>query len=94
MSVDKIFIILDKIAYQMHKLKKYPMSQEDICDIIKQYNEDFDSEVDYVDFIDVLLKSRVFVKDGAKYAFAERNYLAYFIAREIKRRCIEEQDYE
>lgn len=94
LSVDKILIILDKIAYQMHVTKNYPMSQDDICTVIKQYNEDFDSEVDYVDFIGILLKSRIFAKDGLKYAFTERNYLAYFVAREIKRRCLEEQDYE
>lgn len=94
LSVDKILIILDKIAYQMHVKKKYPMLQDDICSVIRQYNEDFDSEVDYVDFINILLKSRIFTKDGFKYTFAERNYLAYFVAREIKRRCLEEQDYE
>ncbi len=94
MSVDKILIILDKIAYQMHKTKRHPMSQEEICAAIKQYNEEFDSEVNYLDFIDILLKSRILVKDGSKYSFAERNYLAYFIAREIKRRCLEEQDYQ
>lgn len=93
-SVDKILIILDKIAYQMHVAKNYPMSQDDIYAVIKQYNDDFDSEVDYVDFIEILLKSRIFEKDGVKYAFTERNYLAYFVAREIKRRCLEEQDYE
>ena len=93
MSVDKILIILDKIAYEMHIKKQHPMSQEDICDVIKKYNEDFDSEVDFVDFLNVLLESRIFTKNGAKYAFAERNYLAYFVAREIKRRCLEEQDY-
>lgn len=94
LSVDKILIILDKIAYRMHVKKKYPMLQEDICSVIGKYNEDFDSEVDYVDFINILLKSRIFTKDGSKYAFTERNYLAYFVAREIKRRCLEEQDYK
>lgn len=93
MSVDKILIILDKIAYRMHTEKKYPMHQDDICAVIRQYNEDFDSDVDYVDFLSILLNSRVFTKDGASYTFAERNYLAYFVAREIKRRCLEEQDY-
>lgn len=93
-SVDKILIILDKIAYKMHVTKRYPMSQDDICTVIKQYNEDFDSEVDYIDFVGILLKSRILIKDGLKYAFTERNYLAYFVAREIKRRCLEEQDYE
>lgn len=93
-TVDKILIILDKIAYQMHVTKNYPMIQDDIYMVIKKYNEDFDSEVDYADFISILLKSRIFTKDGTKYAFSERNYLAYFVAREIKRRCLEEQDYK
>lgn len=92
-NVDKILIVLDKIAYTMHCNKNYPMNQGDICGVIAQYNEDFDSEIDFVEFLDILLNSRILVKNKTQYYFQEKNYLAYFVAREIKRRCIEEQDY-
>ena len=93
MSVDKILIIMDKIAYGMHCNKKYPMSQTEICEIIDKYNDEFDSEVDYVDFVDILTKANILMKNNTKYYFAEKNYLAYFVAREIKRKCLEEQDF-
>ena len=93
MSVDKILIILDKIAYQMHTQKIYPMDQDKIFEVVKKYNEDFDSKVDYADFLNILIKSKVFDKVETKYFFCEKNYLAYFVAREIKRKCLEEQDY-
>lgn len=92
-SVDKILIIMDKIAYAMHCGKNYPMNQSDICGIIDQYNEEFDSEVDYAEFLNILLGSKIFIKNQTDYYFAEKNYLAYFVAREIKRRCLEEHDY-
>lgn len=92
-SVDKILIVMDKIAYGMHCNKKYPMNQTDICEIISNYNEEFDSEVDFAEFLDILIQSNIFVKNKTNYYFSEKNYLAYCVAREIKRRCLEEQDY-
>ena len=93
MSVDKILIIMDKIAYSMHCNKKYPMDQKEICEIINNYNEEFGSEVDYVDFMDMLTKANILARDNTRYYFVEKNYLAYFVAREMKRKCLEEQDY-
>lgn len=92
-NVDKILIVLDKIAYSMHCNKNYPMNQLDICGVIAQYNEDFDSEINYAEFLDILVDSCILVRNKNEYHFQEKNYLAYFVAREIKRRCIEEQDY-
>lgn len=92
-SVDKILIVMDKIAYGMHCNKKYPINQNDICEIINKYNEEFDSEINYAEFLDILINSKIFAKNKTDYYFAEKSYLAYFVAREIKRRCIEEQDY-
>lgn len=92
-SVDKIFIILDKISYVMHTTKEYPMSQRSIIDIINSYNDEFDSEVDYMDFLDILLSSKIFTKVNVKYKFYDKTYLSYFVAREIKRRCMEEEDF-
>lgn len=93
MSVDKILIILDKIAYIMHTTKEYPISQKSIFDVIDRYNQEFDSDVDYLDLLKVLLSAKIFVKEGVDYKFYEKTYLAYFVAREIKRRCMEEGDF-
>ena len=93
MSVDKILIVLDKIAYRMHVDKQYPMKQATIYEVVQKYNEEFDSDVNYNDFINVLIKSGIMKCTDSKYSFTERNYLAYFVAREIKRKCLEEQDY-
>ena len=94
-KVDKIFFILGKIAYEIHispsDHKKYPIHPEDICSVIREYNNDYNSDIDPVHFIDVLLKSNIFKNYDNGYVFTERNYLAYFIAREIKQR-IQEND--
>lgn len=92
-SVDKILIILDKIAYAMHTTKEYPMSQKSIFGVINSYNEEFNSEVDFMDFQNILLSSKILTKEDALYRFYEKTYLAYFVAREIKRKCMEENDF-
>ncbi len=94
LSVDKIFILLDKIAYGIFINQEYPISLISITKIINAYNEEYDSKVDTVDLLHLLEESNIFKKtDIDKYCFSERNYLSYFIAREIKRICIEEDDY-
>ena len=93
MHVDKILIVLDKIAYEMHISKHYPMDQAEIYKVIDNYNEEYDSNLDYVEFLNILLTSRMFITNNTKYYFREKNYLAYFVAREIKRKCTEEQDF-
>ena len=46
-----------------------------------------------VDFVEILTRANILLKSNTKYYFAEKNYLAYFVAREIKRKCLEEQDF-
>ena len=91
--LEKVLFILDKISYLVHTTKQYPIDQREITDVIDQYNKDYDSEIKYEDFLNIVSKGQVFLKDGTKYYFSDKNYLAYFTAREIKRRCVEEQDY-
>ncbi len=92
-TVDKVFILLDKIAFKMHTDKKYPMSQEDIIDIIKTYNEEFNSDVNISSFLETLVKSKIFTQNMNFYSFKENSYYAYFIAREIRRKFTEEGDF-
>lgn len=93
MSVDKILIVLDKIAFEMHSTRTTPLCQKAINRIISEYNDEFDSVVDYEEFLKIVKDSRILVKEESCYYFAEKNYLAYFVAREIKRKCLEEQDF-
>lgn len=90
MKVEKIYFVLGKIAYEIHvsprEHKKYPMLLEDVCSIIRKYNGDYDSDIDPNMFVDILLQANVWKKYNDGYVFTERNYLAYFIAREINQK--------
>ena len=88
-TVDKILMILDKIAYGIYISKEYPMSLSDIDAIIQNYNDIYYSSIDTTDFLSLLINARIFKKIDNKYAFSDRSYLAYFVAREIKREYLE-----
>jgi predicted phosphodiesterase len=95
-KVDKVFFILGKIAYEMHTSpslnKKYPMLLEDVCAVIRKYNDDYNSNVDPDEFIEIVTKANIFKKRRQGYIFAQRNYLAYFVAKEIMQHIIDEGD--
>ena len=94
MTVDKAFYILDKIAYQMHKERKDPIELQEIDNVIKKYNEEYYSKVVTTDFLNMISKAGIVKTIDGKYGFSHRNYLAYFIAREIKRICLQEGNYD
>ena len=87
-SVDKVYVVLSKIAYHIHFNKKYPIPHDELVGIINQYNDEYDANVSPKDLIEIVCKSRIMLreeKDNAEivYRFSTRNYLAYFVAREI-----------
>ncbi len=94
LKVDKIFIVLDKVAYFIHKNKEYPLMQTDLADIINLYNEKYGDDINIADFIQITRNAKILVScdSGIEYKFCNKNYLAYFIAREIKRRYHEDKD--
>lgn len=95
-KVDKVFFVLGKIAYEMHTSpstnKKYPMLLEDVCAVIRKYNKDYNSNIDPDAFIEIVIKANVFKKRRQGYIFAQRNYLAYFVAKEIMQHIIDDGD--
>lgn len=93
-TVDKVLIILDKIAYGIYTTKEYPMSLAHIDVLIRNYNDTYDSKVDTSDFLSLLLHAKIFKKFEDKYCFSDRNYLSYFVAREIKREYLENANNE
>ena len=88
LSVNKIFTILGKIAYNIHFGKIYPMPREFLIGTVKQYNDDYGTNVSIRGVIETITRSKVMVEEESQtgeisYRFASRNYLAYFVAREV-----------
>ena len=91
-SVDKIFVILSKIAYYIHKNKKYPIDERGINCVIDNYNNDYGDSISTVDIINISVQSAILTKEinTNMYKFTNRSYLSYFIAQEVSRKYNEE----
>lgn len=87
LTVDKILVLLDEIAYWCYKNQNSDIDQENINQIITCYNNEHGDEVEYLYFVNACLESKIIKKAnaGAKYRFVDKNILSYFIAREIIR---------
>lgn len=87
LTVDKILVLLDEIAYWCYKNQNSDIDQENISRIITHYNNEHGDEVEYLYFVNACLQSKIIKKAdlGAKYRFVDKNILSYFIAREIIR---------
>ena len=84
LTIEKIYRLLSKTAYHIHFNKKYPISEDDIFTIIKDYNVKNDDDVNPNTFISIAKKSKLlFSEEGKNYKFVNRNQLAYFVAKEV-----------
>ena len=85
LSVDKAFVLLSKVAHYVHFHKAYPVSEHQIMMIVDQYNDDYGTSVNGTDFINVVTQAKVLVFDelSTGYRFANKSYLAYYVAREV-----------
>lgn len=83
--VDKVFVLLSKVAYHIHFNKVYPISELQIQEVINKYNEDYGNTVRASEFIGIVEKAKILIYDVSKqgYRFANRSYLAYYVAKEI-----------
>ena len=86
-SVDKVFVLLSKVAHFIHFNKAYPITEKDLFGIIDIYNNEYGSSIKGTDLIGMVTKSRILYFDDSKngYKFTNKNHLAYFVAREINR---------
>lgn len=85
LTVDKIFTLLGKIAFYIHRNKRYPVFDQDILTVISEYSEEYGGRISGHDFLTCVLNSRMLIKyeNTGAYKFCNNNYLAYFIASEI-----------
>lgn len=94
LTVDKILVLLDEIAYWCYRNQNSDIGQDNISKIITRYNNDHDDEVEYLYFVNACLQSKIIKKSdaGVNYRFTDKNILSYFIAREIIRIWNDELD--
>lgn len=94
-TVEKIFIILDKIAYFIYEngTSAYPITIAQMDEIIQEYNTVYGDRINTSELLKTLLNAKVIKPIDGRYLFYDRNYLAYFTAREIRRKGLEDQDY-
>ena len=85
LTVDKVFLILGKIAFRAHQKKTYPISDHEMLTVISDYCEEYGGSIDGVALINSVVESRILGRYGTDgfYRFCNNNYLAYFIAYEI-----------
>lgn len=81
-SVDKLYRLLSMLAHYIHFNKAYPISEEEIFEIVKKYNDEDDVIRPY-EFLNIITNSKIIIFDGKGYKFNNRNHLAYFTAREV-----------
>ncbi len=85
LSVDKAFSLLSKVAHFIHFNKVYPITSAQIELIIRQYNEDYGESVNPSTFLSMATQSKVLLYEtySDSYRFVNKNYLAYFVAKEL-----------
>ena len=94
LSSDKVRVILSKIAYHIHFNKLYPISEKEVGNVLQNYNDDYGTNVSLMQFLTIVLKAKILVKneDEAGFYFANYSYLAYYVASELNRQYHETSD--
>lgn len=82
-NVDKIYLLLSRIAYNANFKKEYPISEQTILSVITEYNNDYGNQIQMYEFISICKKSKLLYSTDNGYKFTNKNYLAYFVAKEV-----------
>lgn len=83
LTVDKLFRLLSKLAYYAHFEKKYIFTDNDILSVLNAYKEYTDEEISLISFVETITDSQIIVETPGGYKYANRNQLAYFVAKEV-----------
>lgn len=92
-SVDKVMLLLDRLAYWLYKNTSCVINQEMIMNILTEYNEIYGDDVNIQEFMNIVLRSRLIINSEKNddYRFVDKNCFAYFVAREIVRKWQDER---
>ncbi|WP_068786914.1 metallophosphoesterase [Paenibacillus phocaensis] len=85
-SVEKAFMLLSAIAYNVHFQKQYPIPSEMIFRCIENYNQEYGTNVNVNEALDLFIKSQILtplVDDENSYVFSNNSYIAFFVARHL-----------
>ena len=94
-NVDTYFKILELLCHKIHFEKKNQISLSELSILITNYNNEYDKNVRTQNFIASMLKSRIFIETiPESYMLANKMYLAYFVAKGIWYKIINEGSYE
>ena len=83
LTIDKIYRLLSMVAHYVHFNKKYPISEEEVLGVISKYNEKNDDEIKPSSFLHIIQSCKILTESESGYKFANKNQLAYFVAREV-----------
>jgi hypothetical protein len=95
LSVDRAFMVLDRIAHYIHFNKKYPLSYTELDTIIKDYNAKYRQSIKTKTFLDELKNAKILKDFGENFEvkFVNKTILAFFVARELIKKYKNEDDH-
>ncbi len=88
-SVEKAFMLLSAIAYDVHFGKIYPIPGDVIKNSIDNYNKEYGANVPFEEAFSLFIEAKIIIPnegeiDGPRtYRFANKSYLAFFVARRL-----------
>lgn len=84
--------ILELIAYNAHAKEEYPISFSTIEESIKEYNDLHNYHCPISEFISTMEKAYIIRYQDDRYEFTRNSYYAFFVSREMRRKCIDDGD--
>lgn len=85
--------ILELIAYNAHAKEEYPITYETIEESINEYNAHHKYNCPIAEFIETIVRANIIRCVGSGYEFTRNSFYAFFVAKEMKRKCIDDDDY-
>lgn len=91
-DIEEYFSILENLAYRTHFNRIYPISMQEISEIISQYNDEYFMNIDVSKFCNNIVKSNIIEEiDENQYRFVNNSFLAYFVASSLNKIITNEQ---
>lgn len=85
-KVDLVYLLLGRIGYYIHFNKAYPITRQQIANIIVDYNDLYGDDIVTEDVLAVLKNAKILTvsnENSEAYRFGNKSLLAYFVAKEI-----------